>query len=162
MKVRRGSKSIVPQQIAEYLSTRPHLTRIVILMSGDVGFYSGARLVQDALPGRKDRLLLWNFFRCVFCLERHRLHDCRMRQLLSAHGRSLNLLNCVQRYPKIIMIVSGVEDVRAICQELVEAEMTYVHVTVGTNLFLSGRNGHIRYAGSLSAGGDDRTSYHAD
>ena len=28
-------------------------------------------------------------------------------KLLSAHGKQVNLLNSVQRYPKIIMIVSG-------------------------------------------------------
>ena len=81
-------------------------------------------------------------------------------KLLSAHGRSLNLLNCVQRYPKIIMIVSGVEDVRAICQELVEAEMTYVHVTVGTNLSYPEET-VTSGTGRLSAGRDDGTPHYA-
>ena len=119
-------------QIAEYLSTRPHLTRIVILMSGDVGFYSGARLVQDAFPDEK--IDYYCGISSVVYFASKVPTSWQDAKLLSAHGRSLNLLNCVQRYPKIIMIVSGVEDVRAICQELVEAEMTYVHVTVGTNL----------------------------
>lgn len=119
-------------QIAEYLSTRPNLTRIVILMSGDVGFYSGARLVQDAFPDEK--IDYYCGISSVVYFASKVPTSWQDAKLLSAHGRSLNLLNCVQRYPKIIMIVSGVEDVRAICQELVEAEMTYVHVTVGTNL----------------------------
>ena len=119
-------------QIAEYLSTRPHLTRIVILMSGDVVFYSGARLVQDAFPDEK--IDYYCGISSVVYFASKVPTSWQDAKLLSAHGRSLNLLNCVQRYPKIIMIVSGVEDVRAICQELVEAEMTYVHVTVGTNL----------------------------
>lgn len=119
-------------QIAEYLSTRPNLTQIVILMSGDVGFYSGARLVQDAFPDEK--IDYYCGISSVVYFASKVPTSWQDAKLLSAHGRSLNLLNCVQRYPKIIMIVSGVEDVRAICQELVEAEMTYVHVTVGTNL----------------------------
>ena len=119
-------------QIAEYLSTRPHLTRIVILMSGDVGFYSGARLVQDAFPDEK--IDYYCGISSVVYFASKVPTSWQDAKLLSAHGRSLNLLNCVQRYPKIIMIVSGVEDVRAICQELVEAEMTYVHVTVGQDL----------------------------
>ena len=119
-------------QIAEYLSTRPNLTRIVILMSGDVGFYSGARLVQDAFPDEK--IDYYCGISSVVYFASKVPTAWQDAKLLSAHGRSLNLLNCVQRYPKIIMIVSGVEDVRAICQELVEAKMTYVHVTVGTNL----------------------------
>ena len=119
-------------QIAKYLSTRTNLTRIVILMSGDVGFYSGARLVQDAFPDEK--IDYYCGISSVVYFASKVPTAWQDAKLLSAHGRSLNLLNCVQRYPKIIMIVSGVEDVRAICQELVEAEMTYVHVTVGTNL----------------------------
>lgn len=119
-------------QIAEYLSTRQNLTRIVILMSGDVGFYSGARLVQDAFPDEK--IDYYCGISSVVYFASKVPTSWQDAKLLSAHGRSLNLLNCVQRYPKIIMIVSGVEDVRAICQELVEAEMTHVRVTVGTNL----------------------------
>lgn len=119
-------------QIAKYLSTRPNLTRIVILMSGDVGFYSGARLVQDAFPDEK--IDYYCGISSVVYFASKVPTAWQDAKLLSAHGRSLNLLNCAQRYPKIIMIVSGVEDVRAICQELVDAEMTYVHVTVGTNL----------------------------
>ena len=147
-------------QIAEYLSTRPHLTRIVILMSGDVGFYSGARLVQDAFPDEKDRLLLWNFFRCVFCLEgTDFMAGCeaaqctwtqpQLAQLCAAlskdhydrqrrRGRACNLSGAC----------GGRDDIRARDGR--------------DKSVLSGRNGHIRYAGSLSAGGDDRTSYHAD
>lgn len=119
-------------QIAEYLSTRPQFTRIVILMSGDVGFYSGARLIQEAFPNEK--IDYYCGISSVVYFASKVPTSWQDAKLLSAHGRSLNLLNCVQRYPKIIMIVSGVEDVRAICKELVEAEMTYVHVTVGTNL----------------------------
>lgn len=119
-------------QIAEYLSTRPHLTRIVILMSGDVGFYSGARLVQDAFPGEK--IDYYCGISSVVYFASKVPTAWQDAKLFSAHGRTLNLLNCVQRYPKIIMIVSGVEDVRAICRELVESEMTHVRVTVGTNL----------------------------
>ena len=119
-------------QIAEYLSTRLHLTRIVILMSGDVGFYSGARLMQDAFP--EEKIDYYCGISSVVYFASKVPTAWQDAKLLSAHGRSLNLLNCVQRYPKIIMIVSGVEDVRAICQELVEAEMTHVRVTVGTNL----------------------------
>ena len=119
-------------QIAEYLSTRPQLGRIVILMSGDVGFYSGARLVQDAFPDEK--IDYYCGISSVVYFASKVPTAWQDAKLLSAHGRRLNLLNCVQRYPKIIMIVSGVEDVRAICRELVEAEMTHVRVTVGTNL----------------------------
>ena len=120
-------------------------------MSGDVGFYSGARLVQDAFPDEK--IDYYCGISSVVYFASKVPTSWQDAKLLSAHGRSLNLLNCVQRYPKIIMIVSGVEDVRAICQELVEAEMTYVHGDGRDKSVLSGRNGHIRYAGSLSAGG---------
>lgn len=121
-----------PSEIAEYLKEYPQYTKIVILMSGDVGFYSGARLVQDAFPNEK--LEFYCGISSVVYFASKVPTPWQDAALLSAHGRSLHLLNCVQRYPKIIMLVSGAEDVQRICRELCDAEMNDVRVTVGTNL----------------------------
>ena len=119
-------------QIAEYLSTRPHLTRIVILMSGDVGFYSGARGIQEAFAG--ENVHFYCGISSVVYFASKIPTSWQDAKLLSAHGKQVNLLNSVQRYPKIIMIVSGAGDVMHLCAKLHEAKMDQVRVTVGTNL----------------------------
>ncbi len=120
------------KKIAQYLSAHPDYRKIVILMSGDVGFYSGARGVQEAFPDEKVSFLC-GISSVVYFASRIPT-SWQDAKLISAHGKQVNLLNYVQKYPKLISIVSGVEDVRKICQELHESGMDQVRVTVGNNL----------------------------
>jgi precorrin-6Y C5,15-methyltransferase (decarboxylating) len=119
-------------QIAAYLREHPQYHRAAILMSGDVGFYSGARGIADAFSG-VDVQYYCGISSVVYFASRIPT-SWQDAKLLSAHGKQVNLLNCVQRYPKIIMIVSGADDVRRLCTELAEAGMEEVQVTVGNNL----------------------------
>ena len=119
-------------KIHAYLEAHPQYRRIAVLMSGDVGFYSGARGIQEAFAGENVR------FYCgissVVYFASKIPTSWQDAKLLSAHGKQVNLLNSVQRYPKIIMIVSGADDVMRLCAKLHEAGMDQVRVTVGTNL----------------------------
>ncbi len=120
------------QRISDYLSQHPQYRKIVILVSGDVGFYSGARGIRDAFPAERIR----------YCCGISSVQYFASRipaawqdaKLLSAHGREFSALNCVRRYPKLIVLVSGREDVAQICAELAAAGQHQVRVTVGTNL----------------------------
>ena len=40
-----------PEQIGSYLLSHPQFERAAVLFSGDVGFYSGARLLAQTLSG---------------------------------------------------------------------------------------------------------------
>ncbi|MDY3250200.1 MAG: precorrin-6A reductase [Candidatus Choladocola sp.] len=119
-------------RIAAYLQEHPEYERAVILMSGDVGFYSGARGIESAFHGRPVRYIC-GISSIVYFASRIPT-PWQDAKLLSAHGKKINLLNCVNRYPKIILLVSGAEDVKQFCSELHQAGMDHVCVTVGTNL----------------------------
>lgn len=120
------------KKIAAYLEEHPQYREIVILMSGDVGFYSGARGISEVFPNETVHFCC-GISSVVYFASRIPT-SWQDAKLLSAHGKQINLLNYVQRYPKIIMIVSGVEDVKQICGELHASGMDEVRVTVGTNL----------------------------
>lgn len=119
-------------KIQAYLAEYPQYRRIAILMSGDVGFYSGARGIQEAFAG--ENVHFYCGISSVVYFASKIPTSWQDAKLLSAHGKQVNLLNSVQRYPKIIMIVSGAKDVERLCAELHEAGMDQVRVTVGTNL----------------------------
>lgn len=119
-------------KIHAYLAEHPQYRRIAVLMSGDVGFYSGARGIQEAFAG--ENVHFYCGISSVVYFASKIPTSWQDAKLLSAHGKQVNLLNSVQRYPKIIMIVSGAKDVERLCAELHEAEMDQVRVTVGTNL----------------------------
>lgn len=120
------------EKIASYLQAHPGYRRAVILMSGDVGFYSGARGIAAAFP--EGAVHFYCGISSVLYFASKIPTSWQDARLLSAHGKQINLLNCVQRYPKIIMLVSGAGDVERLCKELTEAGMDQVKVTVGSNL----------------------------
>ena len=119
-------------KILAYLEAHPQYRRIAVLMSGDVGFYSGARGIQEAFAG--ENVHFYCGISSVVYFASKIPTSWQDAKLLSAHGKQVNLLNSVQRYPKIIMIVSGASDVMRLCAKLHEAKMDQVRVTVGTNL----------------------------
>ena len=119
-------------KILAYLEAHPQYRRLAVLMSGDVGFYSGARGIQEAFAG--ENVHFYCGISSVVYFASKIPTSWQDAKLLSAHGKQVNLLNSVQRYPKIIMIVSGASDVMRLCAKLHEAGMDQVRVTVGTNL----------------------------
>lgn len=119
-------------RIAAYLREHPQYKNAAVLMSGDVGFYSGARGIEASFPASSVRYFC-GISSVVYFASRVPT-TWQDAKLLSAHGKQISLLNVVQRYPKLILLVSGVEDVKRICRELCEAGMQQVRVTVGTNL----------------------------
>lgn len=66
-------KPMVPMylshQIVEYIYSHEEYGNIVIALSGDVGFYSGAKKLVDALPEMEDSAALWHFQCSVFCIK---------------------------------------------------------------------------------------------
>ncbi len=127
-------------KIAEYLAENPCYHNIVILMSGDVGFYSGANGIQSAFPG--EQIHYYCGISSVVYFASRIPTAWQDAKLISAHGKQVAVLGYVRRYPKLILLVSGKEDVERICRELNEAGQSQVRVTVGTNL--SYRNETIR------------------
>lgn len=119
-------------KIASYLEQHPQYKNIVILMSGDVGFYSGARGIEQSFPGEKVEFYCGISSVVYFASKIPTAwQDAR---LLSAHGKPLAVLNNVMRYPKLILLVGKGADVARICRELCEAGLDKVRVTTGVNL----------------------------
>ncbi|MFQ7528545.1 MAG: hypothetical protein ACLRMN_14000 [Mediterraneibacter gnavus] len=61
----------LPEKIEEYLRKHPQFCRIGIVLSGDAGFYSGAKKLEEVLNGSEERYEIpkdsGNFVCCVFC-----------------------------------------------------------------------------------------------
>ena len=120
------------EKIYHYLQEHPGYHKAAVLMSGDVGFYSGAKKIGEFFP-EKSVEYFCGISSVVYFASRIPT-SWQDAKLLSAHGKEIHFLNCVQRYPKIILLVSGAEDVERLCRELADAQMDQVTVTVGNNL----------------------------
>ncbi len=119
-------------RIRAYLVLHPELQRAVILMSGDVGFYSGAKQVSEVFAS--EQLRYYCGVSSVVYFASKIPTSWQDAALLSAHGKELPILNYVRKYRKIFLLVGGQKDVSDLCRELKDNGPDGVRVTVGSNL----------------------------
>lgn len=114
---------------------------IVILMSGDSGFYSGCRRLYEALDReiRDGRLRAFlhimpgvsSVSYLAACIGES-YHDA---SVYSMHGKELcNLERKIKNSPKTFLLTSGVKDVNRLGKLLMEAELTECEVITGYQL----------------------------
>lgn len=118
-------------KIAEYIAAHPEHERIVIALSGDVGFYSGARKLLEKLP--KETEVLCGISSAAYFMAKIRL-SWEDAKIVSAHGRECNLISHI-RYNKKVFAILGTQDgVAALAAKLVYYGMGEVLLYVGENL----------------------------
>ena len=106
--------------------------RIVVAMSGDTGFFSGAKGLLERIEDLKPTVLPG--ISSVVYLAAKRGVSWDDAALASAHGRTTNVVAQVKRSPKLFLLSGGKSDVAAILSELNEYGLSDVSVTVGENL----------------------------
>ena len=106
--------------------------RVAVLMSGDVGFYSGAASLYDCLDGY-DVLVIPGISSLVyFCAQlRTRWQDAA---LVSAHGRDGDVVGTVQSHAKTFCLTGGKTKVQDICRQLAERGMGELGAAAGERL----------------------------
>lgn len=103
-----------------------------VVMSGDVGFYSGATslypllegLDVEVIPGISSLAYLCARLRCTW----------QDAYVVSAHGRAHNLAGAVQTHPKTFVLTGGSARAGELCALLAERGLGDVHVRVGERL----------------------------
>ncbi len=111
------------------------VSTVTVLMSGDVGFYSGARLLSARLAhveGCDVELIAGVSSVQVFCGKLGvSWHDAH---LVSAHGRACNASGAVRTHGKTFFLTGGDLRVQDLCASLVESGLADVTVHAGENL----------------------------
>ncbi len=125
-------KSYKPTEIREYIEEHPEYTRIVIALSGDTGFYSGAKSLLEELQGYEVTVLP-GISSCIYlCAALHTSwEDVRF---YSIHGREENILHGVRTQEKIFTLMGGKQGMKELCQKLIEFGYQDVMLSVGERL----------------------------
>ena len=122
------------QRIADYIRTHPEYVRPAVLLSGDIGFYSGAKKLYEALEqvDCEVRSICGISSVVYLCGKLHLSWEdvC----LKSTHGRKANLVGAVQSHEKTFAILSGGDSVGQLCRELQEYGLSHVRLSVGERL----------------------------
>ncbi len=103
-----------------------------VLLSGDVGFYSGATSLYKRLDSFQVEVIPGISSLNYLCAKaRTPWQDAH---LVSAHGRIHNVVGAVQAHEKTFAITGGATKVQDICAQLVERGLGHVRVVAGENL----------------------------
>ena len=119
------------QEIGSYIRSHPEYEKIVIALSGDVGFYSGAKKLLDVLG--PDVEIICGISSVVYFMSKIGLswEDAR---ITSVHGKAANLISMVKREKKVFSILGTGTKVAELAKKLVEYHMGEVLLYVGENL----------------------------
>lgn len=118
-------------EIADYIQTHPEYARIVIALSGDVGFYSGARGLLKVLNGKAE--MICGISSVVYFMSRigFSWDDAK---IVSSHGRTCNLISLIRTNQKVFAILGTSDGAAQLAQKLTDYGMGDVQLYIGENL----------------------------
>lgn len=122
------------KRIADYIASHPEYPNAAILLSGDIGFYSGAKKLYDALDGKGYEIRsLCGISSVVYFCGKLRLawEDVCLK---STHGRNANIVGAVKTHEKTFTLLSASGSVEGLCRELQEYGLSHVKVHIGERL----------------------------
>lgn len=123
-----------PSEIRAYADAHPQYRNLVLVLSGDVGFYSGAKGLLAAFEDSGYELEVLPGISSVVCFC-SRLHTSwEDVKLCSVHGRSSNLVAAIRENSRVFTLLSGSGSVRELCEMLGTYGLGHVRLTVGEQL----------------------------
>ncbi len=103
-----------------------------VVLSGDVGFYSGAKNLYPLLAGYEVAVFPGLSSLAYFCARLHTpwedVHPA------SAHGRALNAAGEIQSHKRTFLLTGGKTKAEDICKELCQRGLGGIRVSVGEKL----------------------------
>ena len=118
-------------RIVEYIKAHPEYRTVAIALSGDVGFYSGAKKLVDLLG--EEVQVICGISSVVYFMAKIGL-SWDDAKIVSVHGRKCNLVSLIRHNRKVFSILGTEDGVAALASKLVYYGMGDVTLYVGENL----------------------------
>ncbi len=117
--------------IIGFLREHSEYTRAAVLLSGDVGFYSGATKLIKAIDREEFDLRIEPGISSMVYLCSKIGTTWQDVHMTSSHGRDCNIVGLANTHPKVFTLLSDQESVHAMCRELFDYGLGHLRVTVG-------------------------------
>lgn len=127
-------QSYKPEEIRDFCDSHLEYGRIAIVLSGDVGFYSGAKkLLQAFAGGAYEVKLLPGISSVVYLCSRLQMawEDVK---LLSLHGLEKNFVQHIKRNKKTFLLLGNGNPVAELCEKLQSYGLSKTEIYVGERL----------------------------
>ena len=122
-----------PVKIRDYILEHPEYEHIAVALSGDVGFYSGAKKLLEVLGDDMNVQILPGISSMVAFMAKLGL-PWEDVVPFSVHGREVNLVGHIRKQEKVYAILGTADGVSLLCNQLVFYGMGDVRVSVGEKI----------------------------
>ena len=134
--------AIAPAKIMEYILEHKENETIAVIFSGDVGFYSGAKKLNQSIDERAETDDFWKDFKVEFIpgIGSLQYFSAKLKlpwedtKIVSLHGREENIMGAVWNHPKTFLLTGGDYSVSRICGILAENGLQKAMIHVGERL----------------------------
>lgn len=119
-------------EIRDYVYSHPEYEKVAILLSGDVGFYSGAKKLLQKFEG--EEVHVYSGISSLVYLCGKLGTSWEDVKLVSLHGREQNVIAAVKNYRKVFALIGKKDGVKELCEKLIKYGMGDVQISVGEEL----------------------------
>lgn len=121
-------------EIADHIDGHPEFRKIAVMLSGDIGFYSGAKgLIAMLRKNDIEVKCIPGISSPIYLMDRLGV-SWDDAVFASIHGLDTDIAELIKNNNKVCAIVGKTDDVSRICSELVSCDLGDVRVSVGSNL----------------------------
>jgi len=128
----RKFEAISPEKIAGLIKRHPEYRHFTVLMSGDVGFFSGSKKLLPLLDSYEVEVLPGVSSLAYLCARLKTAYEDVIP--VSIHGRENNLVPYIQANPRVFVLVGGENGMGQLCRTLVDAGLGQVKMSIGERL----------------------------
>lgn len=144
----KSYEAIAPEKIAQFIRDHREFREFAVVMSGDVGFFSGTKKLLPLLADCEVQVHPGLSSLSYLCARLGTSYEDVVP--LSAHGRDQSLIPQIRGNGRVFVLLGGENGLGILCRELVEAGLADVRISAGEQLSYPGEKITIGTAGELA------------
>lgn len=125
-------EAVSPEKISDYIHSHGEYRHFSVVMSGDVGFFSGTKKLLPLLSDCRVTVLPGLSSLSCLCARLGTGYEDVVN--VSLHGRDHDILPDIRRHRRVFALVGGENGMGSLCRRLTEAGLGHVKVSAGENL----------------------------